>query len=507
MLQEKTKNSILENQRLFTLCFAAFAFMFWALIFYLSPMTEDDNYFWSLRLTDFDSILSFSLNYGNGRLLGNLGIFYMVEHKLLRVLVKAAVMCAITMLLPMALRLRGRAAYPLSLLLLSLAAPRLFAQVYTWTSGFQNYVPPLLLQLFIPWLILSLGEKRPLLCAAIVLIPAMAMQLYVEHSTVITVLMALCFCAYAFKCRRRLLPACLVWLAASLAGLVLMLLIPELSRQVLVDMGAYKGSVLSLGPAGALVAMVKNFIVMLANYSQNVFLLAALGLLTLLQLRKNAPVLKMWEQKLLPPGLTVPLVFMLLGNVNSSAGFFGDLAVVQTLALALAMGLWLLSFLWSVFRLTYLLRSSGMYLLSGLVLFALLSAAPSLVVQPLVSRMSFQSYLFLCAACLLLFDMAELKNRRPVLAALCATSLVVSVALGVLFMDIDRMTHIREEHIRAAVEAGESEIEYFMVPSDYVFDYFDQTIYSMYYQSLYNADVQLSPIPAEVWLDSYYYMK
>ena len=365
-----------NKTRLSALLFTAALVGFWAIIFYFSPMTEDDNYFWSLRILGFRETLDFALGYGNGRLLGNMGIFYLVEHKALRVAVKALVMSAVCLLLPRLCGKGSKALYPAAFLLICLISPQLFSQVYTWTSGFQNYVPPVLLQLAVLWLLFALSEKHSLAPVLPAFVIGIAMQLYVEHSSIISILMALCLVLYALKARRSLLPGALAWLMGAAAGMALMLLIPKMAGSVMVDMSTHKGTVLSYGLVGAVVAMAKNGLVLLAQYGENV---------------------------------------------------------------------------------------------------------------------------------LLLLDMTPPERFEKLLPSLCALSLAAALWLAVHFADIDRMTNIRENYIRDAVAAGYTEIDYFMVPSDYVFNYWDQTIYSLYYTSLYKTEIQLNAIPAQSWFNEYYY--
>ena len=150
------------------------SFLFFLLISWCAPHSSDDYLFADPELTSFRKILDYALHYGNGRLLGNLGAIYLVKHTALRVVVKAFTISALIVLIPAVLKVKSKWHYLLSMFLVIGCSSSVFAQVFSWTSGFQNYVPPVLLTLFIIYIYIYIytlveqkhGMRQPVLLSS-----------------------------------------------------------------------------------------------------------------------------------------------------------------------------------------------------------------------------------------------------------------------------------------------------------------------------------------------------
>lgn len=314
------------------------ALCFWAFIFTLSPMTEDDHYFWSLRLQGLEQIWNFASCYGNGRLLGNMGVFYLVEYKLLRVTVKTLSMTAMVFLLPWTLGLRKWRSYVWSFLLLAGISPAMFSEVYVWTSGFQNYVPAILLFLLGLALLRRLAEggKRGLAFCPLLLLLGFAMQLYVEHSSALNLMLCTLLTLYAARHRRELLPAAAFFLAGAALGFLLMLRLPSLAPHTLVDMELHKGLV-SGGIMDVARDILQNGIVLAARYTEYVPALALLAGVQSLLLYRARDAIGRQRAMALSAGLWLPAALFALCHGSSLSGWYGSLAVVETLLLAFSL--------------------------------------------------------------------------------------------------------------------------------------------------------------------------
>ena len=124
-----------------------FFFLVFLLILHGLPLSLDDFGFRNESFQSASQALQYVLRFGNGRFLGNSGIVFLVNHLFLADLIRAAVLAGIAILLPFVLSLHRMSVRLLSMFLLLTLAPGIFGQVYSWLSGFQNYVPPLLLLL------------------------------------------------------------------------------------------------------------------------------------------------------------------------------------------------------------------------------------------------------------------------------------------------------------------------------------------------------------------------
>ena len=492
----KTKNKI----ELSTALLWGLMFGFWAVIAYFSPMTQDDTQFWANRIVGFKPVFNHAFSYGNGRLLGNMGVYFLLEYRWLKVLVKAVMLTGLCGLLPVALGLKGKTYTVASFLLISLCAPKMFAQVITWTSGFHNFVP--CLTLFLAVVCLCKIKKHGLLMCLPIFILSVAMQLYVEHSSVVNLLGAMALCIYAFKADKEMLPKAAAFALGCAVGLVLMLMIPEIAPVHHVDVSNWKTSTLSLGVVGIVVTAAKQSLVLLARFTENVALITCLSVCACMLLNKQADKLKKNEKNILFGALLLPCAFADLAQLNSMGDIFGDAAIFETLFLAALCGIWLLALCYSLVRLALIMKKSEMQLALVLLLFGLISAGPMLLITPMPIRMAFHCYVFFGA--LLLVLMKELlEEGHPELCSkmLLLVALISSVWLMVHFADLNRITNMREQYIENSVNAGQTSVEYFMHPSDYVFYYYTDEIYSWYYDTLYEVDVKLDLVAHQCWME------
>ena len=116
----------------------------------LSPLVVDDYYFKSLRLNSFSECVQYILHYGNGRLLGNLLVLYALKNPIILSVMKTLMFLSIGFFMSKIINniVAGKNESIVFLLLITMP-PKIFAQVYSWTSGFCNYVPPVLCNLYL----------------------------------------------------------------------------------------------------------------------------------------------------------------------------------------------------------------------------------------------------------------------------------------------------------------------------------------------------------------------
>lgn len=495
MRQLKTKGFVIN-----TVILPLAIFAFWALIAYFSPMTQDDRQFWSYRIVGFENVLKHIVSYGNGRLLGNFGVFYLIEYTPLRVLVKAAFFTGLSLLLPRALDLKGRFYILASFLLVSLCAPKMFAQVITWTCGFHNYVPCIVLTLAV--IRLCKLRKHSLLLSIPVFLLSFAAQLYVEHSSAVNVLTAIALLLYAAKADKKMLPSSIAFVLGTVLGLALMLAIPRIVPNLQEDMEVFKTTTFSLGIGGMIATMLKQSLVLLARFSENVLLVSALSFSVCMLLGRYEMQLKKHEKNVLYFALLLPCALMDLAQLNSMGNLFGDAALYETLLLAALCGIWLAALCWSLVRLGFIMRDKKMQLALVLLLLALVSVAPLLLISPMPIRMAFHCYVFFSALLLQLLSIAlEEKHIRTGEKALALTALISCLWLTVHFADINRLSNMRDDYIEEAVNNGQTAVEFFVVPSDYVFTYYTDEIYSWYYDALYSTDVKLDLVSDVMWME------
>lgn len=503
--------SLSEHHKMRLHCGGLFAvfFIFWVFVFYCAPMTADDVFFWTLRLKGFNNIFNYALSYGNGRLLGNLGVHYLVENIHLRVFVKAICFSVLPFLLVRVLKIKNPICYPVSAILILCVSPGIFAQTAAWTAGFQNYVPPIILFLLGLVLVEKSASKNKagklLLCTAVFLC-GFAMQLYVEHSSCINLILALLLVVYARKAKKELFAGALSFFAASALGLVLMFMIP---RWFCTDYGlmiGYRKFNFDSGLFYTVYGMVKNGVKLVSMYSENTVAFAALALGQTVIFYKA--VKSRWDRLLLV-GLWLPVAFFFACRASGLGHWYGKMAMAESLCLVLFMCVFLVSFAASAVMVLRAGLEKRLVFAYFLIFMAIFSLGPFLFVEPIGYRSLAHSYVFLAAADMLLLDCAlsrvELKKPELIRAGACALAAVTMLSLCAIFADTARMCRIRDNYIEEQVNAGAEKIDYFVLPGEYIFDYWVQSNHSRYYEAVHDKPVELDLMTAEEWINTHYY--
>lgn len=497
-----------RKSHIFVMGFFVLSFAFWFLVMLGVPLSFDDRSFASSTLSSFKDYWNFSLNYGNGRLLGNLGVKYLVKSQIFRTFVKAFTLSSLTVIMPYTMKLSRKECYFACFILLILCSPGIFAQCYSWTSGFQNYVPPLFLFLFVISIVVynstCTGCKRLFLCA--VLLSSICMQLYIEHSTCINILCGILLIVYArIKNNNLLFP--LVFLIGALSGAIIMLAIPNIYVPELGMIGS-REIFLHSGVGAMLRGMIRNGVRILGLYSENVLLLSSLWILTAAAIFNNCEYFPSTDKKL-SSVLIFSSVSIIIANYTNLSLWYGKLAIGETIFASLIVIIGFSTCIISFFLL-WRRTSINRYLHIFVLLFiSIISCAPSLFVNPLEHRLIFHSYIIAsCAVLLLLDDVLKSVQRadgKKILYLLTVCSSIIAFAFIAKFYDIARIAYIRDAYIESCALAGEYEIDYFDIPSDYVYEYWNEYTDSVYYSKKYNTNILLRNIPAELWIDNHYY--
>lgn len=171
-------------------CFA-WLFFFFALqliLQYYYPMTSDDLYFrYGVEISNKNDFFNYVLHFGNGRYLGNGSVLILVRCHWLRALSKAVIMTAVYGELIYLLDLKNELQIALAGILMLLPSAKMYAQVYVWTAGFQNYIVPIFLYLtaFTCWKKCREVKEnvRKILLGVIIFFASASAQLFSENCT------------------------------------------------------------------------------------------------------------------------------------------------------------------------------------------------------------------------------------------------------------------------------------------------------------------------------------
>lgn len=482
---------------------ALLIFLFFFAIMLCAPKSYDDFEFTKVAESGVAASVDFSLGYGNGRILGNLGAVLLQGSQVCAALVKAFVLTGLTVLIPAVLGLKSGTALGISFLAIAGMEPALFAQTITWTSGFQNYVPPVFLSLLAVYLLQRYPENpgkplvKGLFCLALLVLGA-ACQLFVEHSAVLHVALVLLLLtkALADKTHRSLVPAVLFFLGV-LAGTGILIWIPRAFARQSSHTAGYRS--IHIESLGALVfCCARNFLRLSNQYCGLLGIPLCLGAWFAVK-RTEGSWSDRWNHRL-GALCAVSGGFLLLSRTLDTNGWHGEMALVQyglsTAVVLLPLGIWILA----VFAEKDALRRNRQLTLLGIALFAL---APALVVTPIGYRLQLHSYIFLVLACIhggegVLSEPARNWGKRAVPVA----ALLLATVLGLSFFSIHAMDVARNQHIRRELDNGAEEIFIFRFPYAYVHDERDPCL-GMYFYREQPQDVEFPVLPFDIWQDQY----
>jgi len=489
-----------RNQSLWILFISCFAFLFFIMM--CAPPASDDLEFSALHFESFADFMSYVLYYGNGRVMGNISAISLNLYPTAGALIKSFVLTAIVFLLPAVLGLKGTSSYLLSLLLVLGIDSNLFGEVYAWTCGFANYIPPVVISLSVVYLLQRYGTLRYttvkcLICGYICLM-GFASQFFVEHSSGVNVLMAACAVILAWmhpKWRAIRLPAVL-WLIVTVLGICGMFLVPKIFFVAGNRAEGYQTFNLS-GLVEMIYSCVRNGIRLGNFYLGTPALIVSGGAFLTIYLGRNSR-----REKLTSVLYTVnfaAFAYLLLMTLMTVDHWNGRHAMihhaVSTLFVMIPFVVWFAAVIGLPSR---LLQGKLLFLLT----FAIISLAPLLVVSPTPNRLIFQSYVFVALAALLcVSEVPELNDeviQKRFMTGCASISLVLCLMIGLIYMHSKDMADLRERHILSQMEAGAREIEVFAIPYDYVFwdgDWF----FTYYYYYEEPGDTHFTVLELDPW--------
>lgn len=475
-------------------------FLFFAFIAWCTPLSSDDLVFSTIEGGRIADYLKFILEYGNGRLLGNIGAVVMNMFPLIAILVKASLLAHCCVLLPAILESQSIREYLLVVLLFVCMDPALFGETFAWTSGFGNYIPPIWMTMAIVRSIQRYEEqnsrgKRVGVCVTVCFL-GVASQLYVEHTSGVNLLLALCAAGVCFKNRRAECKPCTLWLLSTAIGLGIMLLLPKIFYVPGNHADNYR--YMNLDSITTMVtSAAKNSIKLIGAYFGPCMLTICGGAAASVYSTRNQRTDK--RNKMMLSLCAVCAAYAAINLLLASARYMGKSAVIEhlfdALFLVVPLFVWVIA-VWQMER-----GPARNYQLLCL-LFAAISIAPLMVVSVVPNRVILQSYIFLMAAFVLVIrPMLAAVPERPLNRALISFTLIAALVVGNVFFSIRNMSQHRENYIRSQIASGSKSIEIFYIPYEY--GSWDHIWIATYYGAERN-NVEFVNIGFDRWMGSYY---
>lgn len=471
------------------------AFLMWC-----APMMVDDYSFSSFSNYKMKDKLFYVLKYGNGRLLGNMGVLYLLQFPVLKIAIKTIVIILVIIMIDKNTQFaKSKEGVILSFLLIMGMEPQMFAQVFTWTSGFQNYIPPVLCMLLCMKIVLEGTENRKFLKAFLIGIVGICGQLFVEHSTVIILVFAILILNFNLKNRKNVLYASM-WVGSTIVGTIIMYTIPKIFYVPNVNEGYQKLNLMGIKPF--IISIVGNTLQISEKYSENFFLWCIISGLVICIIRKNTNknrrLAGLSEIVLVSYPSYCVVNYLLTQNRWYDPRFGGIVYKIFLCCLLLA---YLISVIYGISNIVIEnIRLKAFVCLGG----AVFSVLPLLIVYPIGSRCLFHSYTFMVMLTVLIFKYHVSTSGYQVeifwKKIFITLSVILSICLIFVFLNIRYVDTQKHLYIQEELKKGSKEIIIPKLPYRYV-HYNENNMIEEYYFNKEAGDVSFETVDYIEWLN------
>lgn len=478
------KESKYVNVVVYLVSFCILLYLFWDM-----PLFSDDFEFADLARTKLlEEVIEYILYYGNGRLLGNtLAIVLVNAAAAISTFVKALVVLGIVILLPRALGIRSLKAYFVSFLLVLGVAPQIYAQVFMWTSGFTNFTVSVFLGLLCFYFVQTAHRQSAIHKSMFVIIGIIS-QLFTEHVTVINLIIAGGVFLHYMQKNIAKRDAALAWLVGDIIGAAVMLLIPIVFY---VDGNRTQGyREIQIGSVQMLFWSITNSIqLMIVTMSRCTALFAVLSCFGWSTHRGSQGGQSCFARVVY---ITFPAISLLF-NIN------GGTWIPSVIRYAVVYGGLIVYCIVLICDLLKIKDKSTKHILLALLLLAMISAAPFVIITPFGERCLFLAYIFLSlfsikavyyAAKQTQICVVESKWLVPVLAVLLSASLCAEMT-NVRSLDAER-----NKYIETCMAERKQEICIYEFPSAYGFNTY--LISRWYYYESW-GDISFEVVEYDEW--------
>lgn len=465
-----TKDNLKNNKTVFLVC--TVLFVAFAVLAYLFPYSGDD-WAWGSKIGL--ERLESGFNAYNGRYLGNLLVLALTRSKLLQTLTVAVSMVFLCVLPGIFCSSKKVSLLAFSAFLVFIIPKQIFVQSVVWTSGYSNYIPPILLVFAYFLIIKNIFEEKPVYKKYIPIVTFLlgfACALFMENVTLYALAISFLIIAFARIRHGRFYLAHIANFIGCAAGTVLMFS-NSAYTSILGEEDTYRSTAMGEGT----IETIKEHLEIICNqfFFNNIPLLVAVSVLCVILafafLKKNG-------NKVLGSAayasafvniLTLGLIYaknnfsywvIAVGNEESddlSLWFFVFVICAYCLSV-LSLVLICVTDMNAKFRILLLLVSAPILV------------APLLVVNPIGPRCFMPPYFIMAAFCVSVFDyiqkelnLSEGINRGVALSS-AAASLAIFVFTFSIYSTVNTYAEKRDEYVMKQAENGESVVTVCKLP-------------------------------------------
>ena len=503
--------SIIKNNRIRFQCnkvYLVLYFFSFVLFFFVSqcsPLRGDDMEFIGHRFLSVNDVFTFSLYYGNGRLLGNFIGVSIVYSKILTSIIKALVISSIIILLPKVLEIKNTPTIFVSFIMITACSAVMFGEVFISVCAFSNYIIPIWLTLliiyFFKFRIESKHLVRNVFFAIIIFVLGIASQLFAEHTTIINIIISLIVFIYAFKIKQKLCIA-IIYFSSTVLGSIFMYAIPKVFYMSKNRVEGYRSVNLNSIPSmlSSINETFQQFTKWMFNSYSLIILCCIIVFLTVLykkeKLRKPLFIIFMFSNALI---FTYYFCRSLFLDVES----YGVIKIIREFFDYS----FVIAFIVLLFCCFYISINVKILSVETIIfLLFVLSLLPLFIVSPVRSRCFFQAYVFWIAFMLLWIDRGFSKKSNIILlpSNIVCSGVVISLSISIILTSasLHWLDNIRRNHIIQEMKHGARTIEVFTIKSDYESSDNKDFYGKQYYYNTWN-DIDFKTIGQNEWIDKY----
>lgn len=423
-------------------------------IIWNSPLTVDDLYYKAFALKNIKAIFKFALGYGNGRLLGNMLIHFIIKSSIFRVIFQTFFVMLLCFIICKITHVYLNKIFYLGIALYFFVSPLIFRDVYLWSSAFANYIPGIIC-MFVAWHIVK--NKDGLIWNFILLVVSVLGQLFVEHTSLINTVLAVVTLIYFIKenCNKQKINKAFIWFVGTAVGMAIMFMIPKLFY-VKNEWENYQKSVDITNLKGFIVGILGNGMQISGIYLQNVFGLIVLSIALIMLVNP-----KIIEKIIL---IIVPIYGLCINFVIENL-WTGTICAFMNLAVCLVY------FMCVTMLIIQNRNIHGREKILFYICMCVFSVMPLLVVYPIGARCLLHSYVFFIMAVLTLINENIEKFNVDIMKLISVIAMgVFSVIMVVNFHNVGRLDEQRLQYVQKEVDKGNSIIYVPKIESKYVKD-------------------------------------
>lgn len=461
------------------------------------PMTSDDLYWkYGVNVSSVEDIWRETLYMGNGRILGNFGIMVLVRFPLLKVLYKSVFMCLLPYLFIRVLDISKKYLKILCVILTMFPGNYMFAQIYVWTSGFQNYFPPMVLFLSCLLVLKRSKEKLSIRAGIYLMLCSVVEMLFLETAALMMIEVAVIavILAWRQKANKR---ATGVFLFGSLVGLSILFGLPHFVKSSeKIDGYRQIGDSSLRGIIQTAVSHAEKFVQTISGCSFLIILLSVVLIFILLKGTED-------ERRTVGHNLAIgglvsfPIYSILNIYFIKQWVFTGGWNVYVTL---FWFAFYIIAVGWVIW--TRIREYRELYTL--LLFLALFSFAPMLIVSTVRERNCYISYLYFVALLLLLLENMQLSDlllrwfRNGCIVAILSIILVMFMICA----EWDYVSYMRNKYCNRMAENHETIICLPALPHSQLLQADADPNYWKYYtDSEFGYDVKIEFVEWYSWLN------